>query len=398
MKILSVNAGSSSLKFTLFLMPEGKELIGGYFEKIGLEDSFYSIKINGEKTKKVVSVKNHDDAVKILVNELIDNNVISSLDELDGIGHRLVHGGEKYTDSVVIDDQVINTVTDLIPLAPLHNPANLIGVKAFMEALPNTPNVGVFDTAFHQSMKKEQYLYSVPYSWYTDYKVRKYGFHGTSHKFITRTMKEKLGKDNVNLIICHVGSGGSLCAVKDGKSFDTTMGFTPNAGIMMGTRSGDIDYSLIPYVVNESGMNLKEVDNVLNKQSGLLGISGVSSDHRDIESAIEEGNELAVLSNEMYVNRIANYIAEYYVELCGNVDALVFTAGLGENAIGFRRDVMNRLGCLGIKLDDSVNNTIAGFKDVHEGIISTDDSKVPVYVVPTNEELMIATDTYELIK
>ena len=398
MKILSVNAGSSSLKFTLFLMPEGKELMGGYFEKIGLEDSFYSIKINGEKTKKVVSVKNHDDAVKILVNELIDNNVISSLDELDGIGHRLVHGGEKYTDSVVIDDQVINTVTDLIPLAPLHNPANLIGVKAFMEALPNTPNVGVFDTAFHQTMKKEQYLYSVPYSWYTDYKVRKYGFHGTSHKFITRTMKEKLGKDNVNLIICHVGSGGSLCAVKDGKSFDTTMGFTPNAGIMMGTRSGDIDYSLIPYVVNESGMNLKEVDNVLNKQSGLLGISGVSSDHRDIESAIEEGNELAVLSNEMYVNRIANYIAEYYVELCGNVDALVFTAGLGENAIGFRRDVMNRLGCLGIKLDDSVNNTIAGFKDVHEGIISTDDSKVPVYVVPTNEELMIATDTYELIK
>lgn len=398
MKILSVNAGSSSLKFTLFLMPEGKELIGGYFEKIGLEDSFYSIKINGEKTKKVVSVKNHDDAVKILINELIDNNVISSLDELDGIGHRLVHGGEKYTDSVVIDDQVINTVTDLIPLAPLHNPANLIGVKAFMEALPNTPNVGVFDTAFHQTMKKEQYLYSVPYSWYTDYKVRKYGFHGTSHKFITRTMKEKLGKDNVNLIICHVGSGGSLCAVKDGKSFDTTMGFTPNAGIMMGTRSGDIDYSLIPYVVNESGMNLKEVDNVLNKQSGLLGISGVSSDHRDIESAIEEGNELAVLSNEMYVNRIANYIAEYYVELCGNVDALVFTAGLGENAIGFRRDVMNRLGCLGIKLNDSVNNTIAGFKDVHEGIISTDDSKVPVYVVPTNEELMIATDTYELIK
>ena len=398
MKILSVNAGSSSLKFTLFLMPEGKELIGGYFEKIGLEDSFYSIKINGEKTKKVVSVKNHDDAVKILVHELIDNNVISSLDELDGIGHRLVHGGEKYTDSVVIDDQVINTVTDLIPLAPLHNPANLIGVKAFMEALPNTPNVGVFDTAFHQTMKKEQYLYSVPYSWYTDYKVRKYGFHGTSHKFITRTMKEKLGKDNVNLIICHVGSGGSLCAVKDGKSFDTTMGFTPNAGIMMGTRSGDIDYSLIPYVVNESGMNLKEVDNVLNKQSGLLGISGVSSDHRDIESAIEEGNELAVLSNEMYVNRIANYIAEYYVELCGNVDALVFTAGLGENAIGFRRDVMNRLACLGIKLDDSVNNTIAGFKDVHEGIISTDDSKVPVYVVPTNEELMIATDTYELIK
>lgn len=398
MKILSVNAGSSSLKFTLFLMPEGKELIGGYFEKIGLDDSFYSIKMNGEKTKKIKSVKNHDDAVKILVEELIENKVIKSLDELDGIGHRLVHGGEKYTDSVIINDEVIETVTDLIPLAPLHNPANLTGVKAFMEALPNTPNVGVFDTAFHQTMKKEQYLYSVPYSWYENYKVRKYGFHGTSHKFITKTMKEKLGRDNINIIICHVGSGGSLCAVKDGKSYDTTMGFTPNAGIMMGTRSGDIDYSVIPYVMKEANMSLTEVDNALNKQSGLLGISGIGSDHRDVEAAMEEGNELAILSNEMYVNRIVNYIALYYVELNGNVDALVFTAGLGENAIGFRKDVITKLESLGIKLNEEVNNSIAGFKDIHEGIISTDDSKVPVYVVPTNEELMIATDTYELIK
>ncbi len=398
MKILSVNAGSSSLKFTLFLMPEGKELIGGYFEKIGLDDSFYSIKMNGEKAKKIKSVKNHDDAVKILVEELIENKVIKSLDELDGIGHRLVHGGEKYTDSVIINDEVIETVTDLIPLAPLHNPANLTGVKAFMEALPNTPNVGVFDTAFHQTMKKEQYLYSVPYSWYENYKVRKYGFHGTSHKFITKTMKEKLGRDNINIIICHVGSGGSLCAVKDGKSYDTTMGFTPNAGIMMGTRSGDIDYSVIPYVMKEANMSLTEVDNALNKQSGLLGISGIGSDHRDVEAAMEEGNELAILSNEMYVNRIVNYIALYYVELNGNVDALVFTAGLGENAIGFRKDVITKLESLGIKLNEKVNNSIAGFKDIHEGIISTDDSKVPVYVVPTNEELMIATDTYELIK
>ena len=398
MKILSVNAGSSSLKFTLFLMPEGKELIGGYFEKIGLDDSFYSIKMNGEKTKKIASVKNHDEAVKILIDELIENKVINSLDELDGIGHRLVHGGEKYTDSVIIDDEVIETVTDLIPLAPLHNPANLTGVKAFKEALPNTPNVGVFDTAFHQTMKKEQYLYSVPYSWYENYKVRKYGFHGTSHKFITKTMKEKLGRDNINIIICHVGSGGSLCAVKEGKSYDTTMGFTPNAGIMMGTRSGDIDYSLIPYIMKEANMSLSEVDNALNKQSGLLGISGIGSDHRDVENAMEEGNELAILSNEMYVNRIVNYIAEYYVELNGKVDAIVFTAGLGENAIGFRKDVINKLQALGIKLNDEVNNKIAGFKEIHEGIISTDDSKVPVYVVPTNEELMIATDTYELIK
>ena len=398
MKILSVNAGSSSLKFTLFEMPAGNELIGGYFEKIGLEDSFYSIKMNGEKTKKVAKVTNHADAVKILIDELIDNKVISSLDELDGVGHRLVHGGEKYTDSVVINDDVINTMTDLIPLAPLHNPANLTGVKAFMDVLKDTPNVGVFDTAFHQTMKKEQYLYGVPYSWYENYKVRKYGFHGTSHKFITKTMKEMLGKDDVNLIICHIGSGGSLCAVKDGKSFDTTMGFTPNAGIMMGTRSGDIDYSLIPYVMKESGMNLTEVDNMLNKQSGLLGVSGVSSDSRDIEEAIKEGNEGAILANEMYVNKIAKYVAEYYVELGGKVDALVLTAGLGENAIEFRENLLIRLECLGIELDKEVNNTIAGFKSVQTGIISTNNSSVTVYVVPTNEELMIATDTYELIK
>ena len=398
MKILSVNAGSSSLKFTLFEMPAGIELIGGYFEKIGLEDSFYSIKMNGEKTKKSAKVSNHADAVKILIDELIDNKVINSLEELDGVGHRLVHGGEKYTDSVVINDDVINTVTELIPLAPLHNPANLTGVKAFMDVLKDTPNVGVFDTAFHQTMSKEQYLYGVPYSWYENYKVRKYGFHGTSHKFITKTRKEILGKDDVNLIICHIGSGGSLCAVKDGKSFDTTMGFTPNAGIMMGTRSGDIDYSLIPYVMKESGMNLTEVDNMLNKQSGLLGVSGVSSDSRDIEEAIKEGNEGAILANEMYVNKIAKYVAEYYVELGGKVDALVLTAGLGENAIEFRENLLTRLECLGIKLDKEVNNTIAGFKSVQTGIISTNDSIVPVYVVPTNEELMIATDTYELIK
>ena len=398
MKILSVNAGSSSLKFTLFLMPEGKELIGGYFEKIGFDDSFYSIKLNGEKTKKQALVKDHNEAVKILINELIDNKIITSLDELDGVGHRLVHGGEKYTDSVIINDEVIRTVKELIPLAPLHNPANLIGVKAFMDALKDTPNVGVFDTAFHQTMDKKQFLYSVPYSWYENFGVRKYGFHGTSHKFITNTMKEKLGKDDVNLIICHVGSGGSLCAIKDGKSFDTTMGFTPNAGIMMGTRCGDIDYSFIPYVMKNANMTLEEVDNELNKNSGLLGISGVSSDHRDIEDAISEGNQLADLANEMYANRIANYIATYYLELEGNVDALVFTAGLGENAINFRSLVMKKIECLGIKINEEINNSIAGFKDLHEGIISTDDSSIKVMVVPTNEELMIATDTYELIK
>ena len=396
MKILSVNAGSSSLKFTLFDMPAGNELIGGYFEKIGLDDSFYSIKINGEKTKKVAKVSNHSDAVKILIDELIENKIISSLDELDGVGHRLVHGGEKYTDSVLIDEDVINTVTELIPLAPLHNPANLIGVKAFMEALPNTPNVGIFDTAFHQTMAKEQYLYSVPYSWYEDYKIRKYGFHGTSHKFITKSMKEILGKEDINIIVCHIGSGGSLCAVKDGKSFDTTMGFTPNAGIMMGTRSGDIDYTMIPFVMKESGMTFEEVDNALNKQSGLLGVSGFS-DSRDVENAVAEGNTAAILANDMYINKIANYIAQYYVELEGNIDAMVLTAGVGENGAAFRKALLDKIACLGVKVNDDVNDTIAAFKSVHSGIITTEDSKFPVYVLPTNEELMIATDTFDII-
>ena len=396
MKILSVNAGSSSLKFTLFDMPAGNELIGGYFEKIGLDDSFYSIKINGEKTKKVAKVSNHSDAVKILIDELIENKIISSLDELDGVGHRLVHGGEKYTDSVLIDEDVINTVTELIPLAPLHNPANLIGVKAFMEALPNTPNVGIFDTAFHQTMAKEQYLYSVPYSWYEDYKIRKYGFHGTSHKFITKSMKEILGKEDINIIVGHIGSGGSLCAVKDGKSFDTTMGFTPNAGIMMGTRSGDIDYTMIPFVMKESGMTFEEVDNALNKQSGLLGVSGYS-DSRDVENAVAEGNTAAILANDMYINKIANYIAQYYVELEGNIDAMVLTAGVGENGAAFRKALLDKIACLGVKVNDDVNDTIAAFKSVHSGIITTEDSKFPVYVLPTNEELMIATDTFDII-
>lgn len=398
MKILSVNAGSSSLKFTLFDMPAGNELIGGTFEKIGLSDSFYSIKINGEKNKINSVVKNHSDAVKILIDELLKNKVISSLEEIDGVGHRLVHGGEKYTESVIINDEVIEAVKELIPLAPLHNPANLTGVNAFMESLPNTPNVGVFDTAFHQTMPKENYLYGIPYEMYSNYKVRKYGFHGTSHKFITQTMKEKLAKENLNLIICHIGSGGSLCAVKDGKSFDTTMGFTPNAGIMMGTRSGDIDYSFIPYLIKEENTTLEKIDNMLNKESGLLGISGVSSDHRDIEEAMKNGNEQAMLANEMYVNKIVKYIADYYVELNGDVDAIVFTAGLGENAISFRKEVMEKLSCLGITLDNEANNNIAGYKEKNSGIISGEDSKVSVYVIPTNEELMIAIDTYNLIK
>lgn len=398
MKILTVNAGSSSLKFNMIELPEEKELISGYFEKIGLSGGIYSIKINGSKIKKEADMRDHKDAIELLIKELLDNKIIKSLEEIEGIGHRLVHGGDKYASSVVITDDVINTVKELSSLAPLHNPANILGVEAFREALPNTPMVGVFDTAFHQTMGEEQYLYSVPLDWYKEYQIRKYGFHGTSHKYITKVMQEKLGRDDINLISCHIGSGASICAIKNGKSFDTTMGFTPNAGLIMGTRSGDIDYSVIPYYINKTGATLSEVDNILNKKSGLLGISGKYSDHRDIESAMAEGEHDAILANNMYINRVVEYIAKYYVELDGKVDAIVFTAGLGENAREFREAILNKLGSLGICVDHDKNSKIASYLDKHEGVISSDESSVEVCVVPTNEELMIALDTYELIR
>ena len=258
--------------------------------------------------------------------------------------------------------------------------------------------VGVFDTAFHQTMKEEEFLYTVPYSWYKDYKIRKYGFHGTSHKYITKVIQDKLGKKDVNIISCHIGSGASLCCIKNGESIDTTMGFTPNAGVAMGTRSGDIDYSVIPYYINETGATLKEVDNILNKKSGLLGLSGVSSDHRDIEAEIAKGNKLAGLADNIYITRIVDYIARYYVKLEGKVDALVFTAGLGENAREFRAHIIERLACLGILIDDEKNMNTASYLETTEGLISSNESKVPIYVIPTNEELMIALDTYDLIK
>ncbi len=398
MKILTVNAGSSSLKFNLISLPEEKELISGYFEKIGLSGGIYSIKINGEKIKKEADMQNHKVAIELLIKELLENNIIKSLNEIDGIGHRLVHGGDKYAKSVLIDDEVIKTVEDLSSLAPLHNPANILGVKAFKEVLPDVPMVGVFDTAFHQTMGEEEYLYAVPYDWYQNYQIRKYGFHGTSHKYITKVMQEKLGKDNINIISCHVGSGGSICCIKDSKSIDTTMGFTPNAGLIMGTRCGDIDYSIIPYYMEKTGKSLKEVDTILNKESGLLGITGAFSDHRDIEAAMKEGNKKALLANNIYIKRIVDYIAKYYVLLEGKVDALVFTAGLGENAREFRAEIVSKLACLGITLDSTKNMEIASYLDIHEGIISREDSKVPVYVIPTNEELMIALDTYNIIK
>ena len=398
MKIMSVNAGSSSLKFSLFEIETETLIASGYFEKVTIPGSFFNIKFNGEKIYEEVEMPNHTVAVEVMLDRLIKLGIVSSLDEIEAVGHRLVHGGDKYADSVVIDEDVIATVTELSPLAPLHNPANLIGVKAMMKAIPNAIHTAVFDTAFHQTMPEVNYLYSVPYSWYRDYKIRKYGFHGTSHKYITNVMQEKLGTKDVNLIIAHIGSGGSLTAVKNGKSYDTTMGFGPNAGITMGTRCGDIDYSTILYVMKKTGMTFEEIDSILNKKSGLLGISEKYSDHRDIEAGIDSGDKQCKLADKVYIDRIVKYISEYYVELEGKVDAIVLTAGTGENAREVRKNIIDKLNCLGIYLDRDKNSKIASFLDVKEGLISTADSKVPVYVIPTDEEVVIARDAYNFAK
>ena len=396
MKFLCVNAGSSSLKFQLFEMPEEKVIISGYIEKIGLEDSFWTTKINGEKIKGAKYLKNHNEAVEVLLDELIKHKAVDSLDEIKGVGHRVVHGAEKYKDSVLIDDEVIQDIVDLTKFATLHHPGNLAGIKALKEVLPKVPMVAVFDTAFHQTMPKKNYMYPVPYEWYLNYGVRKYGFHGTSHKYITTVMKEKLGKEAVNLIICHIGSGASISAIKDGKCYDTTMGLTPLDGLMMGTRSGSIDSSILEYVCKEADMSISDITDDLNKKSGLLGISGFS-DCRDVEEAAAKDDERAILALTMYNDRIAKYIADYYIELDGNVDAIVFTAGVGENGFDVRESIISRLKPLGIELDKKINGNMAGFKELHEGIISTKKSKIPVWVVPTNEELMIIKDTYEIV-
>ena len=390
MKVLSVNAGSSSLKFQLYEMPEEKVLISGVFERIGLDGGMYTLKFNGEKIKEQKDLKDHSVAVQTLIDELIDKKIISSLDEIEAVGHRIVHGGERYSKSVIIDDKVIKAVEELSDLAPLHNPANLIGVRTFMKLIPNALQVGCFDTAFHQSMEPEEFLYPVPYEWYTKYGVRKYGFHGMSHNYIANRCAELLKKKNAKIISCHIGNGASICAIKDGKSFDTSMGFTPNAGLMMGSRSGGIDATLIPYVMQKTGKSVDEVFEDLNKNSGFVGVSGISSDSRDIEDAIKEGNERAILSQEIYVGKIVNYIARYFIEL-GGVDAIVFTAGVGENSAATRSQILDKLAPLGVKYDKELNN----FRG-EERLISTKSSSIKVYVIPTNEEVMIARDTYNL--
>ena len=392
MKIMSINAGSSSLKFSLFDMSDESVVASGVFERIGMDGSSYTIKYNGEKISEELVLETHTDAVKALFDKLLALNIISSLDEINGVGHRIVQGKDLYSESVMITDKVIQDIDSIKAFAPLHNPGAIMGIKAFKEVLPNVFMTVVFDTAFHQTMDKETYLYPVPYKWYTEYGVRKYGFHGTSHRYITNYLKDYLKREDFKLISCHIGNGGSICAIENMKCIDTSMGFTPLAGIMMGTRSGDIDPSIIPYVMECEGKNASEVIDDLNKCSGVLGLSEYSNDMRDLVDKCNEGNSQAITTKNKYVRRIVDYIAQYYV-LLGGADAIVFTAGVGENNIPIRREICEKLSCLGVKIDLDLNNVRGEFAK-----ISAKDSKIDVYVIPTNEELLIARDTVRLIE
>lgn len=392
MKILSINAGSSTLKYTLFEMPEEKVLVSGSFEKIGEEGSFYSIKINEEKIEKFAALESHKHSFEILVKELIEHRIVNDLSEIEGVGHRIVQGGSHFNKSEVATDEVISIIEELGILAPLHNPPAIGGLRAAKSVIPNAVHTVVFDTAFHQTMPEENYRYAVPYEWEEEYKIRRYGAHGTSHKYVAARMNEILGRMNTKIITCHIGNGASISAIKDGICINTSMGLTPNAGLIMGTRCGDIDATIVTYMLDRLKCTPKEMDNILNKKSGLLAISGVSNDSREIEKGIYAGNERCILAQKMYVRRVIDYIAKYYVELEG-CDAIVFTAGLGERSIHTRKEVIDGLSVLGIKIDEEANNCRA-----QEVKISSDDSSVLVYVIPTNEELMIARDTLNLIE
>lgn len=392
MKIIAVNAGSSSLKFQLLDMPSETVLIGGIVERIGQENSVIKIKLNGEKISELLPIENHGVAVELLLQKLIELKVVSKLDEIDGVGHRVVHGGEAFSESVIITDDVIEAIESVSDLAPLHNPANLTGIFAFQKALPHIKSVAVFDTAFHQTMDEEAYLYGVPYDWYENYGVRKYGFHGTSHKFVSLRAAELLKKkpEDVNIVVLHIGNGASLCAVKGGISVDTSMGFTPLAGILMGTRSGDIDPAIVEYISSKEDKTVKEVINDLNKKSGYLGMSRNSSDSRDLWTATHEGNRQSIKAIKKQVKMICDYVASYYVTM-GRIDAICFTAGVGENAIFTRQLIANRLAPLGVKLDIE-RNYVRGV----EALISADDSEIKLFLLPTDEEVMIARDTLRL--
>lgn len=389
--VLAVNAGSSSLKFQLIRMPEEEVVAKGVVERIGLADSIFTIEAKGEKDKSVGDIPNHGIAVKKLLDALISKDVVKSFDEIHAVGHRVVHGGEYFSDSVLITDDVIAKIEETSELAPLHNPANLTGIRAFKEILPNVPMVAVFDTAFHQTMPESSYLYSLPYEYYKKYGIRKYGFHGTSHKYVTERAAEILDVpiENLRLISCHIGNGASITAVQGGKSIDTSMGFTPLAGVTMGTRSGDVDPALIPYIMEKTGKTADEVINVLNKESGMLALSGFSSDLRDIEAQADT-NPRAELALNVFAERIHKYIGSYAAKMSG-VDAIIFTAGVGENSPTVREKILNGLEFMGVYWDPR-RNDVRG----KEHLINYPHSPVKVLVIPTNEEVMIARDTVRL--
>ena len=397
MKTLVINCGSSSLKYQLIDMSTEESMVQGLVERIGIEGSILTQKVEG-KDKYIINtnIKDHKDAIKLVLEALVDSihGVIKSMDEISAVGHRVVHGGEKYSDSVLIDDEVLKSIKDCIVLAPLHNPPNVIGIEACKELMPNIPMVAVFDTAFHQTMPKNAYICPVPYELYEKYGVRKYGFHGTSHKYVSYKVAETMGKDikDLKIITCHLGNGCSLAAVKNGKSVDTSMGFTPLAGVMMGTRSGSIDPSVISFLIEQHGYTIEQIDELLNKKSGILGISGVSSDFRDVLEAAESENERAKLALEIFYYKVRTQIAAYAGAM-GGVDVIVFTAGIGENSSITRREILKGLEFFGFTINTEKNELRGKIQE-----ISNEDSRVKVYVVPTNEELMIARDTAKLVK
>lgn len=397
MKILVLNCGSSSIKYALYNMDDKSVMTSGGAERVGLDGAFVKVKLpNGEKKTVMHDIPEHTEGVKFIFSLLTDPElgVIKDLNEIDAVGHRMVHGGEKFNKSVVLTDEVLETFEECIDLAPLHNPANLKGVKAVSELMPGLPQVGVFDTAFHQTMPAHSYLYAIPYELYEKYGVRRYGFHGTSHRYVSKRVCDFLGVNPADkkVITCHIGNGGSIAAVDGGKCVDTSMGLTPLEGLMMGTRSGDIDGGAITFLEKKLGLDADGMSDLLNKKSGVLGITGISSDMREIESANDQGNERAKLALDMYCYRIKKYIGAYAAAM-GGCDIIVFTAGVGENQASMREDVCKNMEYLGVKLDVEKNKTIRG----EEAIISAPDSKVTVCVIPTDEELMIATDTMNLL-
>jgi len=395
MKILVVNCGSSSLKYQLFDMEKEEVIAKGIVERIGTPPSYLTYSINGEKVKKEVTAGNHTEAFKVVIEALLNGNtpVISSIEEIKAVGHRVVHGGERFKEPTIINEEVIAEIEKNNELAPLHNPAGLAGIRASMEVLPNVPQTAIFDTSFHSNMPKYAYLYAIPMRFYRDYRIRRYGFHGTSHYYVAHRVAQLVGRpiEELKIITCHLGNGCSISAVKGGRSIDTSMGFTPLEGLIMGTRSGDLDPAIPLYLMRNLNYTAEEVDDILNKESGLLGISEFSNDMRDIMKAAEEGNQNAKLAMEMFCYRIKKYIGAYTAIMNG-LDILVFTAGIGENEPEIRLMVCDNMDYLGIKIDPQKNN----FKG-QEREISTPDSKVKVWVVPTNEELVIARETARLI-